>query len=311
MDQPDTDGQQQKASRDKDDLRVGRNVDKPESKDTDPKEQPQQPDGKFRKAVDALKRHGAEFWEKTPPHDKLNTLLTFVIASATVVYVIVSSDTLTEIKNGKADTSRIITASETQARAADSFSKAADRIDVKIAASEKDFRRMASASEQSLRTVSQTDQRAWVGVTGIKGITMPPAPEALNKSLSEQGYFDLPYSFTIENSGKTPARYMKVRSTYSIGIEPLPWPNPGRVEDEGFFQVIFPGKTEEDYSTHPVRLSFIDGLRWQLGREYVFVYIVIEYNDIFPNTKLRHTWVCSKFGPHGEQTFCHSGNDAD
>jgi hypothetical protein len=266
------------------------------------------------------------------PHDRWTLVFTGVIAVSTVLYTLVAGFTLYEIWDSSKDTHNLAVAAATQASqteeiaqaaqdqvdaaneisdAADSFSETADRIDGKIGASEDDFRRMASASDHSLRTVSQTDQRAWVGVTGMKGITLPPSPEALAKTLSKQGYLDLSYSFTIENSGKTPARYMKVRTTYSLGVEPLAWPNPGQVEDAGFLQVIFPGKTEENLSTHPVRLPLEDVMGWQLGREYVYVYVVIEYNDIFPNTKVHHTWLCSKFGAFGQQTFCHTGNDAD
>jgi hypothetical protein len=206
---------------------------------------------------------------------------------------------------------RIADASGRNAAAASAFSKAADRIDTKIGDSEADFRRMAAASERSLRTVSQTDQRAWVGVTGIKGITLPKSPEDLAKTIIKQGYLDIPYTFTVENSGKTPARYMKVRTTYTVGADPVAWPNPWQIEDAGFPGMIFPGKTEENISTRPVRIAGEDVVRWQLGTASVYIYIVIEYNDIFPNTKVHHTWICSKYGAFGQQTFCHTGNDAD
>jgi len=68
-----------------------------------------------------------ERWKDVPPHDRLNTFFTFVIAAATVVYVIVASKTLTEIRNSKADTNRIIIASETQASAAQNIAAASDR----------------------------------------------------------------------------------------------------------------------------------------------------------------------------------------
>jgi hypothetical protein len=263
---------------------------------------------------------GANPYNPNEPNWRKNITIFLEIAGliALIVYTCfagyqwkVANDTLAEIRNSKTETNRIIAASETQAAAAASFSKAADRIDAKIGGSEGDLRRMASASEQSLRTVSQTDQRAWVRITSIKGITLPASPEALVGTMKKQGYVDMPYSFTVENSGKTPARYMKVLGNYSLSAKPLPWPDKRQLAKPGFLQVIFPGQPGQSYSPPPIRLTYEDGLAWQLGAIHLYIYIVVEYRDIFPNTKLHHTWVCSKFDAFGQQTFCHTGNDAD
>jgi hypothetical protein len=147
-----------------------------------------------------------------------------------------------------------------------------------------------------------------VSMTDITGITLPQSPEEAGQIFHNQGYIDIPYSFTVENSGKTPAINMSVRANAALQVEPS-WPDV--TGGPKFLQVLFPGKTGVSYSTVPIRVTFPDSMIWERGEKHVYVYILIEYNDIFPNTKKHHTRVCAKFDAFGAHTFCHTGNSAD
>jgi hypothetical protein len=199
-------------------------------------------------------------------------------------------------------------AADRNADAAESFADSASNIQLKIRDAEKDFQRMATAAEDSVKTVSETDQRAWVGVEVTEGVKLPPTPEQMVDTMKAQGYIDIPYTFILKNTGKTPARYMKIRSTWSFGPEAV---QPGQSDRPDSLQVIFPGEHGQVTSGHPVRIKPGDELAWTLGARYVFIYVYIEYSDIFPGTKPHHTWTCTKFQWFGTRTACSIGNDAD
>jgi hypothetical protein len=73
----------------------------PPPQQTNPQEQPKQGSGKLQEAKIAMRdwlwAH-YQSWKKEETHDKLNTLFTFAIATATIVYVIVASCQLGEMK---------------------------------------------------------------------------------------------------------------------------------------------------------------------------------------------------------------------
>ncbi|MGH9493603.1 MAG: hypothetical protein ACRD3B_01295 [Candidatus Sulfotelmatobacter sp.] len=228
----------------------------------------------------------------------------------------VANETLIEIKSGKADTQKIVTSAETQAAAAtknasaaDKFSTSAANIDTNIGQAEEDFQRMADASEKSLRAVSQTDQRAWVGITddGIQGINPIKDMNDMSGSMQKYGYVRIPYTFKIKNVGKTPARYIVVGSMYSAGTEPIV-PD---LQTEPRHGTMFPNAGGTVYGHEPIMLNREQFQAWKFQGNYVFIYIYIQYSDIFPDTKPHHTWSCTKINSLGTQTFCHTWNDAD
>jgi hypothetical protein len=128
----------------------------------------------------------------------------------------VANDTLTEIRNGKADTNRIITASETQAyaaqkiagasdrnaAAAESFSTSAGNINIGLSNAVQKLEAQTVSSNKALQATIDNfhqEQRAWLNAQVAIGI-----PKS-----------DVPYKIQIPilNSGKTPAKHLMVYFT--------------------------------------------------------------------------------------------------
>jgi hypothetical protein len=120
----------------------------------------------------------------------------------------IANQTLTEIQKSKADTGRIITASETQADAAKSFAASASKINSgintavdklnlqaeKLEASVKQAARLADATEKANANVINSD-RPWIGIVfSVDGFAVGKTPT---------------YSIAFMNSGKRPARVTK------------------------------------------------------------------------------------------------------
>jgi len=117
----------------------------------------------------------------------------------------VMSDTLTEIRNGKEDTKRIITASEAQACAAKSFAASAAKINAgigtavgklnlqaeKLEANVKQATRLAKATEDANTNAANAD-RPWIGAF-------------FSASNFESGKAPT-YTVTFINSGRRPAK---------------------------------------------------------------------------------------------------------
>ena len=134
-------------------------------------------------------------------------------------------------------------------------------------------------------------------------------PEVVIPTIIKQGHIDIPYTFIVKNTGKTPAKHLRIGSTTSFGVEPSKFPDAsGGVLYPG---VLFPDQTSERYPGNAISLDMKQWNEWVFGQKFVYVYIYIEYSDIFPGTKVHHTWMCSKFENFGKQTFCHVGNDGD
>jgi hypothetical protein len=95
-------------------------------------------------------------------------------------------------------------------------------------------------------------------------------------------------------------------SLYSFGAAPIQ-PSSGPTERT---QSLPPNAPRKGYGTIPIRLTSQDTWDWTFERKHVFVYIRLEYDDVFPLTGRHHTWVCAKFDSYGKETFC-SGDRTD
>jgi hypothetical protein len=143
-------------------------------------------------------RHNTDAHESQEPEDwRKNLTLGVEIVGLCVLVVYtcfagcqwrVANDTLTEIRNSKADTQKLIDAAGKQAdaatknaAAAEKFAGSADGINTETKLAVDKFGQMAKASRESIRTIQETakkaldasidasrlDQRAWVGVEAV------------------------------------------------------------------------------------------------------------------------------------------------
>jgi hypothetical protein len=96
----------------------------------------------------------------------VNAILAIVGVVALLIYhgqLKVMSDTLTEIRNGKADTTRIITASETQATAANKIAGAAESFSKTAGNAADEFKKAAAESSTNQKNTikDSTRSRSW------------------------------------------------------------------------------------------------------------------------------------------------------
>jgi hypothetical protein len=145
------------------------------------------------------------------------------------------------------------------------------------------------------------DQRAWLGVR--KG------------TLSEWQAGPRPgthaafYELVLSNTGKTPALNAAFASTHDVaGTQPYP-PFPKPVFTHKSLPV-FPA-TDTSVGMHdPVVLTDAEFQEWREGKLDVFVYLVINYEDIFGNK--HKTTFCEVFAVDQQNLdYCNGGNDID
>jgi hypothetical protein len=166
----------------------------------------------FRNPIKTLWRWTKAEWSKTEFHQRVNIILTLILALATIVYVAFSGLTLRAIRVSSEaagrQTDKLIIAANTQADAAKEMTKAvkdqatyagdfagsAQSINEETKLAVDKFGRMAKASEDNIRAIqesSRSDQRAWLGVADpvfTLNDTSPMKAEA-----------------QVSNVGKTPA----------------------------------------------------------------------------------------------------------
>jgi len=222
--------------------------------------------------------------------------------------------TFEEVQKGSTDTQKLVEAAGKQADAASKSADAANRfatsaegINTQTKLAVDKFDRMARAAEsnaaQSKRSLdaaieqSHSDQRAWVALS-------PSAPLVdLNKPPMA--------SFTVVNSGKTPARKVIIRVWLNFFPKMLSI-LPGGIEPtETSVGVIFPGGRGDSNIVPninaPISLTNpgIDGT-W-----YAYAWGHVEYLDVFG--KPHNTQICGyrKISEAGDFLQCNFGNDAN
>ena len=257
----------------------------------------------------------------------------------------VATETLTEIRNGKVDTNRIITASETQARdaeqiadasrrnaaAAESFSTSADKIREETARTVSELRRSANDSETAMKENSRNaqnalnasiessrlDERAWLAISD---------PEILQYDPNDP---TKPFriQLLVRNSGKTPARQINM-----LGLIQAYDPNiDGPTDDDwkvflGYFSeskeryVIAPNATRKmivpDFSNRAQNPPYRDFIaqNYPLIRDrskYLYYFGQATYIDLDnrPHTTKFCIWLVD---PETKQfASCGKGNDMD
>lgn len=253
------------------------------------------------------------FWEFTA---------TIAVAVATSLYTYyarkqwkVANDTLIEIRNSKADTTRIIAASEKNAAAAENFSASADGINAQTRLAVEKFERMAKASENSIRTLQNTakdaldasvnashlDERPWVVGKGFK---LSNEPEE-NKMPS--------ITVGLVNTGKTPALKIYPMSQAGIWYNSSSPPQMGNVSTPPkSIGVLAPGTSEIFFTSDPIPYVKDAVDTYNNGTANIYIRAKIIYADV--NSILHWTTVCI-FHIHGrpldEFGYCGDGNEMD
>ncbi len=150
-----------------------------------------------------------------------------IMAVATVVIAIFTALTFWLVLGGSQDTRRLITTAETQARAADEISSAADDFTDSAYWMEQHMDDAASAMQDSVDTASENtrvtiknaqiafrdEQRAWVGVESIKLTKFEPGKSPRVEVI-------------LFNSGKTPAIKTHASSGYLLSPTAVSEPSP-------------------------------------------------------------------------------------
>jgi hypothetical protein len=251
----------------------------------------------------------------------------------------VANETLTEIRNGKSDTNRIITASETQAGAATkiagaatTFSASAAKIGQETANAVGELRRSADDAEKAIDKssrnaqraldasveASRIDQRAWVGL-------LFPVETVDKKKIEVLAPFA--FKLRFKNTGKTPALRISYDPLIVFRAPNQPIPDYDQETKENIFYrltginesaLLAPG--EEVFITFPALRP--NGPNLALGpdkfnwmntyQEVMFIVGKVSYHDIFPNTPPRTTKFCLIYEPKfGEVGACPTNRAMD
>lgn len=153
----------------------------------------------------------------------------------------------------------------------------------------------------------RTDERAWLSVTTIKGVTLPSPEEVTLK-----GWAPINYSYVVENVGKTIATNARARSAYSFGTEPKQQFTDYSSESTASYQILFPHLPIESYATrNPAIVHRDEDMQWIAGKIHLYIYLMVEYDTIFKPSVRHHTYVCAVWVTPSQQLFCHTGNKAD
>jgi hypothetical protein len=148
--------------------------------------------------------------------------------------------------------------------------------------------------------------RAWLTITEIKGVRLPDPTAVVLK-----GQAEIPYSFVVDNTGRSVARRVHSRSGYSFGTEPV---TPADCCDKSTpsYQDIFPNRPIESYATrNPIVLRRGEDVDWIAGKVHLYLYLFVEYETVVDPGVVHHTNVCAVYLTPMQQLFCHTGNEAD
>jgi hypothetical protein len=249
---------------------------------------------------------GTSIQEPDEPNRRKNLTLALEIMGlvALIVYTCfagcqwkVANDTLTEIKNSKADTNRIISASETQASAAQKiadasaknaaaaakFALSADGINAQTQLAVDKFNRMAKASEDSLAESkhsldftseqSRLEQRAWVGIFDVQASDFEVTKPIL-------------IAVHVTNTGRTPAVKLQ-----GLSVTGHAYP-PDELNDQDFRNVdekvnestlgqLMPNAvvTLPTATELPMTQQRFDNIA--SGREVIYIWGKLQYEDVF------------------------------
>jgi hypothetical protein len=200
----------------------------------------------------------------------------------------VMSDTLTEIRNSKADTTRIITASETQAVAADKIAGAADGFSATASTAVEEFKKAAAVSAKISNQATKTaedalhiSERAYV----VEGIPqLDTAKTVISVPLLNTGH--LP-------SGEVEIDLFEATFNPPTQIEPEHGPSFAFIVERhnsiSHLSSIAPGSPFT--MSVPAPKMSADLLN-KPGMQQVVVVGTISYNDGFPNTPTQHSLIC-------------------
>jgi hypothetical protein len=240
---------------------------------------------------------------------KSSEFTNLVMALATVAIAVFTWLTYEVVSSGSEDTRRLITAAETQARAADKISGASDRftastesVNEQTKEAVKQFRRAADASERNIRTIqrsSQEDRRAWLGILVLTDLVIKPGEEATGWVVAQ-------------NSGRTPALQVHTNasgeSVPKDAVPDLVYRNPpvgvasnSVVPPQGTLKFrVRSGTTATQDQVNAIKN----------GTSVLYIYGKIRYLDIF---KRQHdTIFCFVVEPDlTSNDFCDHGNDAN
>jgi hypothetical protein len=156
---------------------------------------------------------------------------------------------------------------------------------------------------------NREDRRAKVSITLIKDVHLPPSLPFLAETLKRQGYIDIPYTYLFENTGKTPGERAQTSSIAYLSQSPRGALETPEAPPDGLKEIPVGIGLMTGYSdpAHPLRLTDQDTQEWRAGTKFVYVYVFIDYDDVYFASRRHHTWMCAKFDAWGKQTFCRGG----
>lgn len=208
----------------------------------------------------------------------------------------IANETLTEIRNGKADTNRIITASETQAgtaqkiadasnrnaAAAEKFSGSADSINLETAKAVGQFTRLADATQRAAKTAQDTlhvSERAYIAFGS-------PTEEFDKKFIH----------LLITNSGHIPSGKVGIvlyEATFNV-----PSPVPAKtsfefiVERHRSFQHLDSVNPGTPFGIS-VSVPNVQVDRLNNGTQLIMVLAKLSYGDGFPDSPVQYSSICA------------------
>jgi hypothetical protein len=257
-------------------------------------------------------------WKQTSLHNKALVFSGIIVAFGTLFY---SGAAIVQVwmfnrssKQVERQTERLITAANTQARAAKEmtaavkeqaksageFAQSANNINEQTALAVKNFGRMAKASEDNIKATQQSfrdDQRAWVGLENFSLTAFEPGKITITA--------------TAINSGKTPALAMFSSNKMTVLpvrlsapepiMLPLEWSSGPTLPPQGRYQLTLPA---------PSAIS-VEYQNIKDGRKFFYLLGEFKYDDIYG--KGRSTTFCVTLSdPETKQlVFCNFFNGMD
>lgn len=239
---------------------------------------------------------------------------TWWIAAFTIILALVSAKTLIEIHGGGIDTHDLAVAAGKQAEAAGkqfeamktSGAETKAQIDRLIAQQKRNADAMQGSISQAQRALdasiaaSQIDQRAWVGINTFGSPIISAGVQATA-------------GFQIQNTGRTPAKYVRVYSVldpvaagHNPDFDDLPTQESrGTLLPNEAVHVTLNGTRGIKTGLSQIGVNMVNS-----GAQVLFVHGIICYSDVFD---VPH-WItfCTRFIPGtGELMFCPANNEID
>lgn len=202
-----------------------------------------------------------------------------------------------EMHEGGKDTHTLAQSANTQAAKMDSMSDAATKIQQAADGMFAQEKRLADDTEKSLKAsnaesekvlnasiaASQLDQRAWVSIIGEKLSKEPAANEELS------------ITYTLYNSGKTPALKMEGREGIFVGFfdgpdgePPIPdWKSVPTQKGAILFPGTVSGVLKETIGASKVTEPIVTAYDTLGSRSAIYLRVHVDYDDVFG----RHHWV--------------------